>query len=120
VTAIYHITHLRNLADIIAVGQLWCDSKMAAQNRACVGIAHQHIKERRARKAIKIPPGGFVADYVPFYFAPRSPMLYTIHQGNVAGYDGGQAKVVYLVSSVERYWPTDIRIASRMGMPRWG
>lgn len=67
-----------------------------------MSIAHQHIKERRARKQIKIAPGGVVADYVPFYFAPLSPMLFTIHQGNVAGYDGGQSKVVYLVSSVER------------------
>jgi hypothetical protein len=101
-TAIYHITHLRNLPGIIALGCLCCDSKRGAQNVNCVSIAHQHIKDRRARKRITVGPGGFVAEYVPFYFAPLSPMLYTIHRGNVAGYDGGQTKVVYLVSSVER------------------
>jgi hypothetical protein len=38
---------------------------------------------------------------VPFYFANRSPMLYSIHTGSVAGYDGGQKDIIYLVSSVE-------------------
>ena len=51
-------------------------------------------------------PGGVVADYVPFYFAPRSPMLYRIscdHRDGVPGrYPGGEDPLVYLVSSVDR------------------
>ena len=46
--------------------------------------------------------GGTLADYVPFYFAPRSPMLYTINRGNVEGYQEGQGPVLHLVSSTER------------------
>lgn len=46
-------------------------------------------------------PGGCVGDYVPFYFAPRSPMLYAIHKGFVEGYNSGQSEVVHLVSSAE-------------------
>jgi len=42
-----------------------------------------------------------LADYVPFYFAPRSPMLYTINRGNVEGYQEGQRPIVHLVSSAE-------------------
>ena len=41
-----------------------------------------------------------MGDYVPFYFAPRSPMLYTIHRRNTV-FQGGQEPVVHLVSSVE-------------------
>ena len=41
-------------------------------------------------------------DYVPFYFAPRSPMLYAIHMGNVDGCTAGQADIVYLVASAQR------------------
>lgn len=41
-------------------------------------------------------------DYVPFYFAPRSPMLYTISRGNVPKCPDGQIPVVHLVSSVEK------------------
>lgn len=42
-----------------------------------------------------------LADYVPFYFAPRSPMLYSIHRGNVKGYTDGQKPILHLVSSAE-------------------
>jgi hypothetical protein len=42
-----------------------------------------------------------VADYVPFYFAPRSPMLYKLHKGGVPNYTNGQDPLVYLVSSAE-------------------
>lgn len=66
-----------------------------------MGIAHQHIKDRRARKAVTVAAGGTLADYVPFYFAPRSPMLFTITKGNVEGYTGGQGQVVHLASTVE-------------------
>jgi len=38
---------------------------------------------------------------VPFYFANRAPMLYSIHTGCVQGYAGGQVSVVYLCSSAE-------------------
>jgi hypothetical protein len=43
-----------------------------------------------------------LADYVPFYFAPRSPMLYSISRGQVEGYREGQGSVLHLVSSTER------------------
>src|SRR5207249_2603415 len=42
------------------------------------------------------------ADYVPFYFAPRSPMLYVIYRGAVPRYQRGQEEVLHLVSSTER------------------
>ena len=43
-----------------------------------------------------------VADYVPFYFAARSPMLYVIHKGDVSSYEGGQDGLVYLVTHVDK------------------
>lgn len=101
-TDIYHITHVKNLPRIVAEGGLWCDSRVAKKGLATQSVAHQHIKERRARKVVTCGPGGVVADYVPFYFAPRSPMLYAIHSNAVVGYDGGQDGVVHLVSSVEK------------------
>jgi hypothetical protein len=103
-TCIYHITHISNLPCIIAAGGLWCDtvrSAKVASGATVIGIAHQHIKERRARKVVNRVAGGTLADYVPFYFAPRSPMLFTISRGNVAGYAGGQEQVIHLVSTVE-------------------
>ena len=97
--SIYHITHFANLAAIIADGGLFCDRR--AQEIQCLRIGHKHIKERRLNRQVPLVPGGCVGDYVPFYFAPRSPMLYAIHKGYVEGYSGGQSEVVHLVSSVE-------------------
>jgi hypothetical protein len=107
-TPIYHITNINNLARIVQTGGLWCDAARVRQGFDCVGIAHESLKERRARTPVPnragqtIAAGGVLADYVPFYFANRSPMLYSIHRGNVVGYAGGQANVIYLVSSVEQ------------------
>jgi hypothetical protein len=98
---IYHITHLRNLAPILGHRCLWCDRERLGQGLVSVGIAYQHIKDRRARKRVPVGRGGTLADYVPFYFAPRSPMLYAIHKGQVPSYDSGQSSVVHLVTSTE-------------------
>jgi hypothetical protein len=100
-TQIYHITHGRNLEPIIAAGGLWCDAQIAAHGLTPLGIAHQHIKERRKERQVPCAAGGSLADYVPFYFAPRSPMLYAIHNGYVEGYTGGQSSVLHLVAEAE-------------------
>jgi hypothetical protein len=100
-TLIYHITHGRNLATIIDSGGLWCDAQIGAHGIVPLGIAHQHIKERRKERQVPCAAGGTLADYVPFYFAPRSPMLYAIHSGHIEGYSGGQAGVLHLVAEAE-------------------
>lgn len=100
-TAIYHITHISNLPRIVAEGGLWCDVEVERQGLAAQSVAHAHIKQRRKAKAVTCGAGGMLADYVPFYFAARSPMLYSIHKGYVQGYDGGQQQVLHMVSSAE-------------------
>lgn len=50
---------------------------------------------------VKCHEGTTVGEYVPFYFCPRSPMLYVISQrGNELAYRGGQNQVIHLVSTV--------------------
>lgn len=100
-TAIYHITHLRNLPNILRDGGLWCDAEAVRRKIQPVEIAYTEIKERRTRRKVPIPPGGVLAEYVPFYFCNRSPMLYTIHMGNVPAYRDGQANILHLVGSVD-------------------
>jgi len=101
VTDAFHITHLANLESIMQAGGLYCDNLRAAKDLSCTGIAHQHIKDRRAKRVVPTCEGGTLADYVPFYFAPRSPMLYAIATGFVANYADGQSGVVHLRCSVE-------------------
>ena len=52
-------------------------------------------------RAVPNPPGGVVHDYVPFYFAPRSPMLFAINGGRVAGCPWRQEDVVHFETTVE-------------------
>ncbi|MFY9674538.1 MAG: DUF4433 domain-containing protein [Terriglobales bacterium] len=96
---IYHITHIDNLPGIIREGGLHCDR--TAHNLKSTNIGHTHIKARRLNRSVPVGPRGTVGDYVPFYFAPRSPMLFAISRGNVEGYTAGQQPVIYLCSSTE-------------------
>lgn len=101
---IYHFTHLDNLKSILAEGRLVADNLATAMLATDVGDSE--IKQARRQRPVPCPPGGVVADYVPFYFAPRSPMMYRIacdHRDGVAGrYPGGDDPLIYLVSSVDR------------------
>ena len=100
-TYIYHITNVANLPGILASGGLWSEQEREAHGVSNINIAHGHIKERRKQTRVPVGAGGVVADYVPFYYCPRSPMLYSIHGGNVAGYADGQKSVVHLCSTLE-------------------
>ncbi|MFB9252731.1 DUF4433 domain-containing protein [Sphaerisporangium melleum] len=99
-TLIYHITHVGNLASMID-RDLICDHDRQTGVLPSVNIGHTHIKERRSRRAVPCGAGGTLADYVPFYFAPRSPMLYAVHRRNVEGVTARQEDIVYLVTTCE-------------------
>jgi hypothetical protein len=74
---IFHITHIDNLPAILADGCLWSDYevRMTSNNRTVIGF--DTIKKRRLEELpVSCHPGTFVGHYVPFYFCPRSPMLY--------------------------------------------
>jgi ssDNA thymidine ADP-ribosyltransferase, DarT len=100
-TLIYHITHLRNLQSIIKAGGLMAKTTIDRQQIGYEDIAHQGIQDRRATVTVPYGAGGVLHDYVPFYFAPRSPMLCAINMGNVVGYQEGQASVIHLVCEAE-------------------
>jgi hypothetical protein len=101
-TLIYHITHLRNLTSILAHNELCCDRLVGERGLAPIEIGYRDLKGRRAARTVPIPPGGTLDDYVPFYYAPRSPMLFVISKGGVPGYNDGQRSVVHLVADAEQ------------------
>ncbi len=113
---IYHIVHVDRLPSIVADRRLLSDAAMA--NRQAVGtpIGMTDIKQRRRRLRIDCRPGLHVGDCVPFYFCPRSVMLYLLHRGNHPNltYSGGQGLIVHLEADLsaavawaeaqERHW----------------
>ncbi|HPA47534.1 MAG TPA: DUF4433 domain-containing protein [bacterium] len=101
-TEIYHITHIRNLQSICSAGGIFSDLQMKVREVNLNSIAHEHIRQRRASRSVPIAPYGTLGDYVPFYFAPRSPMLYAVRGRQVEGFSGTQNDILYFVSSVEQ------------------
>jgi hypothetical protein len=96
---LYHITHIDNLVSIVESGYLYSDSARLQQGLAHHNIGMSEIKQQRlARREVHCHPGTWVGDYVPFYFCPRSIMLYLLHKGNHPGldYHGGQRPIVHL------------------------
>ena len=95
---IYHITHMDNLAAMVAEGGLLSDARMIQRGGPGAPIGMSKIKQRRLTLPVSCYSGDFVGDYVPFYFCPRSVMLYVLHRGNdlELTYQGGQAPIVHL------------------------
>ncbi|MGW1145160.1 type II toxin-antitoxin system toxin DNA ADP-ribosyl transferase DarT [Streptomyces sp. NPDC002454] len=99
---VYHFTHVRNVPSILEQGFLKCDRIVREEDSLQVECGDVQIKERRRSRKVESGPGGVVSDYVPFYFAPRSPMLYKINKGGVPSYASGQDPLVYLVTTPRR------------------
>jgi len=99
-TSIYHLTHIATLQPIVASGGLLTYNQLEADNQP-TSIAHVSVQGLRAQRTVSCRPGGNLHDYVPFYFAPRPPMLYVMTRGAVAGIASEQQPLVYLVVEAE-------------------
>ncbi len=100
---IYHITHVDNLPSILSDGCLISDAAMIARGGPATAIGMSDIKRRRVEE-LEVPchPGTKVGDYVPFYFCPRSVMLYVISKRNHPSltYRGGEEPIIHFEASV--------------------
>ena len=94
---IYHIVHGPTAIDHCEDGLL-CDADMAHRPSSGTMIGMRGIKQRRLVRSLNSHPGLRVGGCVPFYFCPRSVMLYLIHMGNhpELEYRGGQKPIVHL------------------------
>ena len=95
---IYHIVHVDRLPSIIKDGHLWCDKEMVGRNDTGTTIGMDRIKQRRLKSPLGSHSGLYVGDCVPFYFYPRSIMLYVIHMADdpELPYRGGQGPILHL------------------------
>lgn len=95
---IYHIVHVDRLPSIVNDGALWSDALLRENPRPGTTIGMSEIKQRRLESQLSSRPGLRVGECVPFYFCPRSVMLYLIHMGNRPGleYFDGQGNIVHI------------------------
>jgi len=113
---IFHITSVMNLPSIVRDGGLVSDAQMVARGGPATSIGMTKLKARRLGLPVKCHPGDVVGDYVPFYFCPRSVMLYLLFRSNhpELTYQGGQEPIVHLEADLHDV----IEWASRHGV-RW-
>ena len=99
---IYHIVHVDRLHSILRDGCLWSDGEMRGRTNVGTGIGMVNIKNRRLNENDLCSHFGLmVGDCVPFYFCPRSVMLYMIHARNQElSFKGGQEPILHLRSDL--------------------
>lgn len=99
---IYHIVHKDRLQSIMDDGFLWSDAETRARASAGTTVGMMGIKNRRLATNLSSHPDLTVGACVPFYFCPRSIMLFLLHRGNhpEVTYRGGQEPIVHLVSEL--------------------
>ena len=95
---IYHIVHVRNLASVLADGYLYSDAKIIERGGPKRAIGMGNIKRRRLALPVSCYPDTTVGQFVPFYFCPRSIMLYVLHCADnpELAYRDGQGPIVHL------------------------
>jgi len=97
---IFRITHRENVSWILDNG-LHCRNS-TVHDPGYVQIGNPELIERRRSRAVPVPPGGTLEDYVPFYFTPYSPMMLNIKTGYAGITRRENDEIVILVSSLKR------------------
>ncbi len=98
---LFHITAIDNLEMICQQGALLSKTRSQQLGLQYNNIAHSGAQAARAVKTVTDPPGGLVHEFVPFYFAPRSPMLSAIHNGRVQNCNYDQTDIIYFETTIE-------------------
>lgn len=96
---IYHTLHHDRLPSVIRDGFLFSDAIMNRRSASGTTIGMSAIKQRRLTElSLTSHPGLLVGECVPFYYCPRTVILYLIHKGNdpALAYRNGQEPIVHL------------------------
>lgn len=94
---LFRITHVANLPWLLVNGLHSANGTAADPD--FVAIGSPDLIGKRTRRTVPIPPGGTLADYVPFYFTPKSPMLLNIKTGWSGITQRPNSDIAILVSS---------------------
>lgn len=91
---LFRIMALGNLSHVLAHGIACRNCAHLTQQPDFVTIGESDIIDKRDDRLVSCEPFGVLADYVPFYLAPRSPMLYRISSTNLRASE----EIIYIVS----------------------
>ena len=101
---IYHIVHIDRLPSILTEGGLLSDAEVRRQNIAGTGIGDPDIKGFRLTRRLLSHDGLTVGECVPFYFCPRSVLLYLNYTGSNLNVPnrGGQSRIIHLEADLHK------------------
>jgi len=99
-TPVYRMVHIDNLPFLLEWGGDYATHQCQIRGLTKRPIHHENIMNQRQSRAVTCGPGGTLADYVPFYFRTKTPMLYAIKCGQVKGC-ADQREIVILRSYAE-------------------
>ncbi|GAA0612812.1 DUF4433 domain-containing protein [Kutzneria viridogrisea] len=98
---VFHFTKVDNLPAMIQRGALLSDCALRQSGTSFAETGNPAIKQRRRDTPVSVEPGGVVGDYVPFYFAPQSPMLFEVARKAFARFGRVQDQLIYLVTEAD-------------------
>lgn len=97
-TYLYRMTHIENIPHILENGITHSTSANANHNFTPIGDESLI----NTRNAFLLDNGRHLGEYIPFYFGPRTPMLYVVQNGFNMVAPTPPENIVYCVSSVQR------------------
>jgi len=119
---LFRITHVSNLPWLLANGLPCANAGIGDPN--FVSIGNPSLIQDRTHHPVRLPPNGTLADYVPFYLTPKSPMLLNIKTGWKGITRRSNAEIAIFVSSVQKMQEKGVRLLftdrhAYMATARW-
>lgn len=96
---LYRMVHWENVEYILRNGL--CCREHENADPDYINIGHRQLITDRHNHPVKLPNAGNLGEYVPFYFAGHSPMLYLIMNGYQGVTQRPQKDIVFLVCKFE-------------------
>ncbi len=92
---LYHIAHVDRLTSIVADQWIWCDREVVrrAPPGTTIGMSDNKSAAGSRSWLLSSHPDLHVGDCMPFYFCPRSVMLYLVYRAITRGFLTGVARV---------------------------
>jgi len=92
----FHLTHIDNMPHIVRYG-LACTTSLLHDEHH-VSIGDNQVINRRNESSVN---DNRLSDFIPFYFGPRSPMLYVIQHGYNGVHRVKPENIVYCVVGID-------------------
>ena len=97
---LYRMVHWENVQHILQYGI--CSLGHPDKDSNYINIGHRQLITDRHEHPVPLPNKDNLGEYIPFYFAGHTPMLYLIKNGYKGVEQRPQEDIVFLVSTFDK------------------